>query len=112
VILTASSAAAQAALIDSAAFHLARASTYVIINIYSIKMAAVFMFSTSTVIIYTAIVPRWIAVLGFGLALFLLVGSYFLSWSVIVLPVWVMVISVYILMHNMRGTGRAPVRTN
>jgi hypothetical protein len=51
-------------------------------------------------------------VLGFGLALFLLVGSYFLSWSVIVLPVWVMVISVYILMHNMRGTGRAPVRTN
>jgi hypothetical protein len=103
VILTASSSAVQAALIDSPAFHLARASTYVIINVYAIKMAAVFMLSTSTVIIYTAIVPRWIALLGFALALFLLIGSYFLSWSVIVLPVWVMVISVYILMHNMRA---------
>jgi hypothetical protein len=105
VILTTSSPDARAALIDSPAFHLARASTYVIVNVYAVKMAAVFMFSTSTVIIYTAIVPRWIALLGFGLALFVLIGSYFLSWSVMVLPVWVMVISVYILMHNMRVVG-------
>jgi hypothetical protein len=105
VILTASSPAGQAALMNSPTFHLARASTYVIVNVYAVKMAAVFMFSTSTVIIYTAIVPRWIALLGFGLALFVLIGSYFLSWSVMVLPVWVMVISVYILMHNMRVVG-------
>jgi hypothetical protein len=33
-------------------------------------MAAVFMISTSTVVIYTGIAPRWIALLGYTLAVF------------------------------------------
>ena len=37
-------------------------------NVYAIKMAGVFMISTSTVVIYTKIAPRWIAVLGYVLA--------------------------------------------
>jgi hypothetical protein len=64
-------------------------------------MAAVFMFSTSVVVIKTAIAPRWIAVAGMTLAVFLLVGSYLVSWSVIVLPLWVLLISGYILVDNM-----------
>jgi hypothetical protein len=65
-------------------------------------MAGVFMISTSTVVIYTRIAPRWMAVLGYVLALILLLGSYYLSWSFIVLPVWVLLISIYILMDNLR----------
>jgi len=94
-------------VINSTTFYFARAATYNIMNVYAIKMAAVFMISTSTVVIYTAIVPRWIAVLGFIMALALLLGSYFISWSVFVLPLWVVLISVYILTENFRRPGGA-----
>ena len=39
-------------------FRFGRAAAYILVNIYAIKMGAVFMISTSTVIIYTRIVPR------------------------------------------------------
>src|SRR5215510_2290650 len=57
-------AARPAELINSAAFHFARAVAYGIVNIYMIKMAGVFMISTSTVAIYTGFAPRWLAILG------------------------------------------------
>jgi hypothetical protein len=63
------------------------------------------MISTSTVVIYTGIVPRWIALLGYALALLLLVGSYYISWSFVVLPVWVFLVSIHILIDNFRTRG-------
>jgi hypothetical protein len=96
------SAAEPRGLIDSATFRFARAATYIIANVYAIKMAAVFMFSTSTVVIYTGIAPRWIAFVGYLLALILLMGSYYIGWSFAVLPAWVFVISIYILIDNLR----------
>ncbi|HEX2842716.1 hypothetical protein [Hyphomicrobium sp.] len=80
--------------------HFARAVAYIIMNVYAIKMAAVFMISTSTVVIYTAIAPRWIAMIGFLLAIFLLFGSHFTKWSFMMLPLWVCLISLYILLHK------------
>ena len=64
-------------LMNSATFRFARAASYIIMNVYALKMAAVFMISTSTVVIRTGIAPRWIAFLGFALALMLLIGSCF-----------------------------------
>ena len=75
---------------------------YILTNVYAIKMAAVFMFSTSTVVIYTGIAPRWIAFVGYLLASVLLVGSYYIGWSILVLPAWVLLISVYILVDNLQ----------
>ena len=89
-------------LIDTATFHFARATAYIITNVYAIKMGAVFMFSTSTVVIYTGITPRWIAYIGYLLALAVLVGSYYVSWSFAVLPTWVLLVSTYILTDNLR----------
>lgn len=89
-------------LIDSAVFHFARATAYIVINVYAIKMGAVFMFSTSTVVIYTGITPRWIAYIGYLLASAVLIGSYYVGWSFAVLPVWVLLVSAYILMDNLR----------
>ena len=66
-------------LIGSATFHFARATAYSLVNVYMIKMASVFMITTSTVAIYTAIAPRWLAILGFALALILLFGSFYIS---------------------------------
>jgi hypothetical protein len=90
-------------LISSVTFRFARAVSYIIVNVYAIKMAAVFMISTSTVLIRTGIAPRWIALLGFSLAVILLIGSFFINWSIAVFPSWVFLISVYILIDNLRG---------
>jgi hypothetical protein len=65
-------------------------------------MAAVFMISMSTVVIYTGIAPRWIAFIGYLLAATLLIGSYYISWSFAILPAWVALISIYILTDNLR----------
>ena len=94
-------------LMNSATFRFARAASYIIMNVYALKMAAVFMISTSTVVIRTGIAPRWIAFLGFALALMLLIGSFFVSWSFAVLPFWVFLISVYILIDNLVGNSKA-----
>jgi hypothetical protein len=89
-------------LIGSATFHFARAAAYSLMNVYMIKMACVFMITTSTVAIYTGIAPRWLAVLGYVLALLLLFGSYYFSWSFVVFPLWVFLISLCILLDNLR----------
>ena len=93
-------------LMNSATFRFARATSYIIANVYALKMAAVFMISTSTVVIRTGIAPRWIAFLGILLALLLLMGSVFISWSFAVLPFWVFLISVYILIDNLVGNSK------
>ena len=89
-------------MVDSVQLLVARALAYNITNVYAVKMACVFMISTSTVTIRTGIAPRWIAILGFVLALILLLGSYYISWSIAVLPLWVLLLSVYILIDNFR----------
>jgi hypothetical protein len=89
-------------LANSTAFALARAFAYVIVNVYAIKMAGVFMLITSTIAVRTAFVARWMAAPGFAMALFLLFASQWFDWSFIVFPAWVLLISVYILIANLR----------
>src|SRR5258705_12862450 len=66
-------------LISSATFRFARAVSYIIMNVYAIKMAAVFMISTSTVVIRTGIAPRCIAFLG------LLLVAYNFIWRLFII---------------------------
>src|SRR6516225_10433272 len=69
------------ALLSSGSFDLAREEVFRITSIYATKMAGVFMISTSTIFTQSRVVPRWIAILGYGLALVSLVecGSYEIS---------------------------------
>ena len=89
-------------LIGSATFHFARAAAYIMVNVYMIKMASVFMTTTSTLAIYTGIAPRWLAVLGIVLALILLFGSFYISWSFLVFPLWVFLLSASMLRDSLR----------
>jgi hypothetical protein len=97
-------------LIGSATFHFARAAAYSMVNVYMIKMASVFMITTSTVAIYTGIAPRWLALLGYALSLLLLFGSYYISWSFLVFPLWVFLLSVYILRDSIRPPSGHPAK--
>ncbi len=90
------------AMMNSAAFHVVRGSAFIVMNVYALKMAGVFMFSTSTVILYTGIAPRWIAFTGYAFALLLIFGSSYVGWSVLVFPIWVFLLSSYILTVNLR----------
>jgi len=93
-------------LAGSGAFALARIQVYQAMNTYAIKMAGVFMISTSTISLRTRIVPRWMAFLGYALALVLLLSVGVVRSILLVFPLWVLSISVYILIDNLRrATG-------
>jgi hypothetical protein len=92
--------AAPGALINSGVYTFGRAVTYQVVNIYTMKMAGVFMISTSTISLRTGIIPRWMAFLGFACALFLLLSLGFFDWAPLIFPLWILLISLYILRAN------------
>jgi hypothetical protein len=89
-------------LIESGIYTFGRTVTYEIMTVYTMKMAGVFMISTSTMSLRTGIMPRWMAILGLVLALFLLLSLDFFAWAPLVFPLWVLLISVHILLANLR----------
>jgi hypothetical protein len=89
-------------LIESGLYTFGRTVSYEIMNVYAMRMAGVFMISTSTLSLRTGIMPRWMALLGFGLALFLLFSLGFFYWAPLVFPLWVLLISVHILLANLK----------
>ena len=76
--------------------------TYELMNVYTLKMAGVFMMSMSTLSLRTGITPRWMALLGFVVAIFLILSLGLIEWAPIVFPLYVLTISVYILIANYR----------
>ena len=50
-------------------FRLARALAFDLTSVYAMKMAAVFMFTASSLIVRTGFTSRWTALLGYGLGL-------------------------------------------
>lgn len=94
-------------LVDSGVYRFARTASFQLVNVYAMRMAAVFMLSTSTIALRTGIFPRWMASLGFGVALLLLAGSGRISWVPLAFPVWTLLVSAHVLLSNLRET-RSP----
>ena len=94
--------AAPGRMIDSGIYTFGRTVTYQIMHTYALKMAAVFMFSTSTLSIRTGIFPRWIAFLGYALAVVLLLSVGYVHWVPLVFPLWVLLVSIYIFVKDPR----------
>jgi hypothetical protein len=92
-------------LMGSGIYTFARTVAYQIVNVYAIRMAAVFMISTCTLAIHIGIFPRWMAFLGYALALLLLLSPGRLYWTPLVFPLWTLVISVHVLLANLRPKG-------
>ena len=89
-------------VIDTGLYGYGRATTYELMNTYAIKMAGVFMISSCTLFARLKLAPRWMVLLGYALALCLLLSIGFISWISVVFPLWVLLISVYILIENFR----------
>ena len=80
------------------AYVVARRLSHTLMNTFGIKMAAVFVFVTSTIGLRTAFLPRWLAFTGFviGLVLLLVITSF--AWIALLFPLWVCLVSVYLLL--------------
>ncbi len=98
-------AAAASGIVGStvtAVWQFGRQVTYNLLTIYAMRMAAVFMISTATITLRTAIMPRWLALLGYVFALALLLTVGYTPWIEFLLPVWVFLVSLYILRASWR----------
>ncbi len=82
---------------------------------YATKMAGVFMISTSSLFIRTAVIPRWMALLGYFLAaimIFRLKQIDRVGWVFLFFPLWILLISIYILIVHHRNQSEATPTEN
>jgi hypothetical protein len=87
---------------DSEAYYFGRRAVYVLLNLFAFKMAAVFMFSTGTIGLRTAFLPRWVALVGFACALVLLLAMTSWAWIGMLFPLWVLLVSAVVLTTEFR----------
>jgi hypothetical protein len=86
-------------------FHLARFVIGATMNVFAIKMAGVFMASTSTIIYRTRILPRWVSFSGFVCAAVLLLVITSWPWITLLFPLWILAVSLRILLVEFRPTS-------
>ena len=91
---------------DSETYAVGRAMAYALMNTFGMKMAAIFMFVTSMIGLRTAVLARWVSLVGFALGLILLLVITNFAWIALVLPFWVLLVSTYILVADFRQGGR------
>jgi hypothetical protein len=72
--------------------------TGILVNIYSMRMAAVFTLTTVTIARRTKIVSRWLTVAGIVAALVLLVGVGISTWVELLFPAWILALSIDIVL--------------
>lgn len=103
-------AAAMSAMVDTLAMGKAGDATFyfayrmgdALFNVFAIKMAGVFIISTCTIGVRTAIMPRWIAILGYACAAVLLLVIANWKWIAFVFPLWLLLVSGYIFLAEFR----------
>jgi hypothetical protein len=98
-------AASHTQMIESGVYFFGRAVIAQIMNVYALKMAGVFMLATATQSVRSGILPPWITLPGYVLAWVLLLSSHFFDWLSLAFPLWVFVLSTYILIENL-GRGK------
>ena len=92
----------QELLLTSGIFVFGGAIIFKFNNVYAVRMAGMFMMVLGTIWVRTGLMPRWLALLTYGVALILIVGVSFKPWTAVVFPIWVFIISTYILVLNYR----------
>jgi len=96
-------AGASSALPDSSTLLLARNVTSSLLNVYSMRMAAVFTLTTVNIARRTQFVSRGLTLAGLVCALVLLIGIGISPWVELVFPAWILALSVEILVAGPRG---------
>ena len=85
---------------------LGRNVTAILLNVYAMRMAAVFTLTTVTIASRTEIVSRWLSVAGLVSALVLLVGVGISPWVELLFPLWILALSIDILAAGLKLPAR------
>ncbi|HEX4092142.1 MAG TPA: hypothetical protein VHZ33_25785 [Trebonia sp.] len=85
---------------------LGRNVTSLLLNVYSMRMAAVFTLTTVTIARRTKIVSRWLTVAGVATALVLLIGVGISPWVELLFPAWILAVSIDFLADGRRPLAR------
>ena len=87
---------------------LSRNLTGSLLNVYAMRMAAVFTLTTVNIARRTAIVSRWLVLAGLACALILLVGTGISPWVELLFPAWILALSLEILIAAPRPSEAQP----
>ncbi|HEX6448601.1 MAG TPA: hypothetical protein VF060_03975 [Trebonia sp.] len=98
-------ASATSALPGSGTLALGRNVATSLLNVYSMRMAAVFTLTTVTIARRTQIVSRWLTLAGLGCAVVLMVGIGINPWVELLFPLWILALSLDILSASVQGSG-------
>ena len=85
---------------DNQAASFARALMYNLSAVFVARMAAVFMISSATAWLRTHVMPTWVALVTYIVALILLFIVNISVWVSLVFPVWVLVVSIVMLIRR------------
>ena len=85
---------------DNQAASFARALMYNLSAVFVIRMAAVFMISSATAWMRTRVMPTWVALVTYVVALVLLLVINVSLWVSLLFPVWVLVVSIVMLIRK------------
>lgn len=86
---------------------LGRRTAYALLTMYGLKMAAVFMFVTSTIGLRTKVLAPWVSFTGFGVGLVLLISLTEVPWIALLFPAWVILVSAWILFAELHTKRQA-----
>jgi hypothetical protein len=104
-------AAASAAPPGADVLSLSRNLTGSLLNVYTMRMAAVFTLTTVNIARRTAIVSRWLILAGLACALILLVGIGVSPWVELLFPAWILALSLEILLVGPTVTAPEAARS-
>jgi hypothetical protein len=85
-----------------------RRITNTLLNVYAMRMAAVFITATTTLAVRLRVIPRWLAVVGYLTAAALLLTVGVIPWLELLFPAWVFVFSVHTLVVTIRARAASP----
>jgi hypothetical protein len=85
---------------------------HALVNTFAVKMAAVFIIVTSSIGLRTLVFPRWMAFVGYAVALVMLLTITDFAWIALVFPYWVLLLSAYILVADLAPARDGGPRTN
>ncbi len=74
-----------------------RGLAYTFLYVYGVRAAAVFMIVTSTIGLRTKVLPRWLVVLGYAIAVVLLFSVSYFKGFVFIFPAWVSAVSIEVI---------------
>lgn len=82
---------------------------YGLLFIFGVRVAGMYMITTIGMATAAGLLPRWLAVIGYLAAVFLLVSTTYHPVVLLVFPAWVVVVSVVLLLRA--GLSTVPERT-